>query len=241
MSNSETSNIIAENLIVATTLLSQLMADGRLNKTDVANECLEVFDTVDWVARHNLTEEESARWTVLLQKGDAEDMSQAELDEFIDLSNTSELPHLYCTLKKASALLEGAEKPFDGTYVPNDNMPRDDIKVIRSMQDWRIDVGEEAVGEVVPDDERQVYQVTVQVGNQTAIEIVDAQGEPSLGVMIEINHGVPAVHIDADGSDSLVHIHKAQGGIVLTPESKFQQAEVDKFAYNETNSLRVVL
>lgn len=103
------------------------------------------------------------------------------------------------------------------------------------MMDWR--VTEEVAFEKA--DDRQ-YLVKASIGNQASLELLSDEGEPCFGLMIEINHGVPAVHIDIDGGDAILHIHAAQGGLVLTPDdagSRFEQAELDRYSYNDKNSL----
>ncbi|MFV7771690.1 hypothetical protein [Shewanella marisflavi] len=106
------------------------------------------------------------------------------------------------------------------------------------MVDWRF-AGNALHLEPVRESYKNDYTVEVQFGNQIALEIKQSDGEPALGMLIEINHGTPAVHIDIDGDD-LLHIHKGQGGLVLTPdESRFEQAAMDELSYNNPNSLLI--
>ncbi|MFV1269825.1 hypothetical protein QMK95_29340, partial [Klebsiella pneumoniae] len=61
-------------------------------------------------------------------------------------------------------------------------------------------------------------------------------------LLLEINHGVPALHLNGSGGDTLLHVHAAQGGLVLTPDSSgvlFQRAGCDRYAYRDQNSLLV--
>ncbi|CDI26587.1 conserved hypothetical protein [Klebsiella pneumoniae] len=53
---------------------------------------------------------------------------------------------------------------------------------------------------------------------------------------------MPALHLNVSGGDKLLHVHAAQGGLVLTPDSsgvRFQGAECDRYAYRDQNSLLV--
>lgn len=106
------------------------------------------------------------------------------------------------------------------------------------MVDWRISEGIELED---PTD-NQKYLVNATLGNQPSLEFFDERGEPCFGLMIEINHGVPALHIDIDGGDSTLHVHAAQGGLVLTLDdigSKFEKASIDRFSYNDPSSLLI--
>ncbi|UFX82333.1 hypothetical protein KYT91_1100 (plasmid) [Klebsiella pneumoniae] len=53
---------------------------------------------------------------------------------------------------------------------------------------------------------------------------------------------MPALHLNVSGGDTLLHVHAAQGGLVLTPDSSgvlFQRAGCDRYAYRDQNSLLV--
>lgn len=102
------------------------------------------------------------------------------------------------------------------------------------MNDWQI-----SEGNSIPDADQREYDVEFCIGNQTFIEIKHAN-EIFLGLIIEINNGVPCIHLDVDGSANVLHIHAAQGGFVLTPDSSsttFAPAELDRYAYKCNNSL----
>ena len=104
-----------------------------------------------------------------------------------------------------------------------------------TMEDWRI--GENSP---ISDSHKTTFNVSVDIGNQIAIDIKEESGESSLGLLIEINHGTPALHIDLDGGDSLIHIHKGQGGLVISPEERhgrFEPAEMDELSYHSSNSV----
>lgn len=102
--------------------------------------------------------------------------------------------------------------------------------------DWRIS---EQVEKAQIGDDRQ-YTVNVNLSNQSRFDIFDNKGEPCFGMIVEINHGVPAVHLDIDGGDSTLHIHAVNGGLVLTPDEKdriFESAEINRYSYNDQSSL----
>ncbi|HCX5853880.1 TPA: hypothetical protein ACGGE1_004717 [Klebsiella pneumoniae] len=110
--------------------------------------------------------------------------------------------------------------------------------VIKRMTDWRIPEGEPVCHEA----DSRIYTATYHLDNQTSIEVADDTGQLCLGVLLEINHGVPALHLNVSGGDTLLHVHAAQGGLVLTPDSsgvRFQRAECDRYAYSDQNSLLV--
>ncbi len=104
------------------------------------------------------------------------------------------------------------------------------------MVDWRITENTEV--EESGDD--RPYSVEATIGNQSWLEFMDKNGDPCFGLMIEVNHGVPAVHINSGGGDSTLHIHATNGGLVLTPDdidARFEQAEMNRFSYNDSASL----
>ncbi len=92
------------------------------------------------------------------------------------------------------------------------------------MTDWRIPEGEPVCHEA----DSRIYTATYHLDNQTSIEVADDTGQLCLSVLLEINHGVPALHLNVSGGDKLLHVHAAQGGLVLTPDSsgvRFQGAQ----------------
>lgn len=106
------------------------------------------------------------------------------------------------------------------------------------MADWRI--AEDS--ELLHEDDGRPYTATLHIVNQTSLKLMDETGEPCFGVLVEINHGVPALHLNVAGGDNLLHIHVAQGGLVLTPDHTGVQigcAEPDRYAYHDKRSLLV--
>lgn len=106
-----------------------------------------------------------------------------------------------------------------------------------AMRDWRSDDGYSQ-----PPSSDEPYFVDATLGNQSHFSITNNCGEPKLSLCVEVNHGVPAVHIGFE-DDLELHVHLAQGGLVLTPGDnslKFEEAEADQFAYCSTEALRVL-
>lgn len=96
--------------------------------------------------------------------------------------------------------------------------------------DWMI-----AEGEGVEDEaDAQTYTVDATLGNQTYIDVVNERGDVAMGVIIEIDRGVPTLHLSKDGQEQLVHIHAAHDGIVLARDSEqvlATTAPFDRHAY----------
>lgn len=113
-----------------------------------------------------------------------------------------------------------------------------DVPVVKGMKDWRILEGEPVCDKT----DKKIYTATFYIDNQTSVELVDDTGQHCLGVQFEINHGVPALHLSTSTGDLLLHIHAAQGGLVITPANSsvsFGQAEIDRYAYHDKSSLLV--
>lgn len=110
------------------------------------------------------------------------------------------------------------------------------VAIELDMVDWRI---ADMLPLEQPGDDRR-YRLRAELGNQSSLSFYDGGEEPCFSVMIEINRGVPALHIDPDGQEATLHIHGAQEGLVLTPsymEARFEPAEIDRFSYSDTGSL----
>jgi len=108
------------------------------------------------------------------------------------------------------------------------------------MNDWR-----PSEGYLLDDAEQDgsIYNTTARIEeNQTTFELRDAEGGPVFGFVFEIDMGAPALHIDLGGGDLVMHIHMAQGGLVLTPDggrATFTNAKPDRFAYGGSRSLLI--
>ncbi len=106
-----------------------------------------------------------------------------------------------------------------------------------TITDWMFN----EIPEEVAEDEKTEYQLNVEVGNQTYVDIIDSStDEPVLGFVLEINKGVPSLHLDTDGGDCVIHLHKTPDGLVITPDNPsvmINQAESSKFTYEQNDSL----
>ena len=67
------------------------------------------------------------------------------------------------------------------------------------------------------------HELSVRAGNQTHVRLADDAHE--LALIIEINEGVPAVHVYVDDEDAALHLHQDDNGeIVVTPGSNLYLA-----------------
>jgi hypothetical protein len=107
-----------------------------------------------------------------------------------------------------------------------------------TMVDWRTPEGSPLESPT----HNTTYDVIVQLGNQIGIDFLTDNDQPVMGVLIEVKHGVPCLHIDIDGSDTLMHIHKSKKSLVFTPDSKvnyFEQPDEDDLLYPSLNAQKV--
>lgn len=221
-------------LAQAQNCLSELIDSAFLDDKDMGGDCLESFDCYDWQPKSTLNELQAKQWSELLQKGINGDMDGAELTEFLGLTSADGQTHPYFYCIQARQLVNSTPEDAD-----------DDNSVSCPMVDWRVESNKHlapADREAVPAEYNKQYSASIKPGNQIGIEINDEDGEPSLGLLIEINHGTPALHIDLDGGGNVLHLHKGQGGLVITPDSqfvRFAQAEDDELSYHDANSLLV--
>lgn len=119
-------------------------------------------------------------------------------------------------------------------FTPSASTP---LAFTHSMVDWRIieDTPVDKAGDEAP------ISVKTHLGNQPSMELFDQHGNPLMGIIVEVNLGVPALHIDV-GGDALLHFHAAHDGLVITPErylGRFEQAPLDRYSYNQGNSYLV--
>lgn len=134
--------------------------------------------------------------------------------------------HCGPALPAASSIANG---PFADSLIPNLTFP---------MVDWRLSCREPVAEEtdVLP------YTVRANIGNQSSFEFIDAKGESCFGIIIEVNNGVPAVHFELDDGCSVLHVHAAHGGLVLTPdcrETRFTKADIDRYSYDDGSALLI--
>jgi hypothetical protein len=84
-----------------------------------------------------------------------------------------------------------------------------------TIKDWAISDAPESI----ETHQLKPFNMDIQIGNQTYVDIFDAESsQPVLGLVIEINQGVPALQVDMDGSDCIFRLHKTSEGLLVTPE-----------------------
>lgn len=105
--------------------------------------------------------------------------------------------------------------------------PESPKPVYRSqMLDWRIPEGEE-----VEATERGRYTLNIEEtagdGNQLVLTITpEDKKNPGLEVLIEINRGVPCLHITNDiFGDTVLHLFSGKDGVAIVPEDAAQRPE----------------
>ena len=102
-------------------------------------------------------------------------------------------------------------------------------EIMMTMQDWRLQE------EVIPEEDRKIYAISATGGENLSVIVSGPDQEPCFGFMLEVNQGVPALHIN-DGQDCAVHLHVAHGGVVIAPDASdacFEAAPVDRFSYHQ--------
>ncbi|APE04137.1 hypothetical protein BM526_19405 (plasmid) [Alteromonas mediterranea] len=107
-----------------------------------------------------------------------------------------------------------------------------------TMVDWRTPEGSPLKSPT----HNTMYDVNVDLGNQIGIEFLSGKDEPVMGLMIEVNHGVPMIHIDIEGGDSLIHIHKSKSSLVFTPDTEidyFERPDEDDLIYPSLNAQKI--
>lgn len=138
---------------------------------------------------------------------------------------------------KASLNMETIAEHLFNKYEGNQSVFRNTKQKI-SMVDWRI----LEKSELESPTHNMMYDVNVDLGNQIGIEFLSGKDEPVMGLMIEVNHGVPMIHIDIEGGDSLIHIHKSKSSLVFTPDSEidyFERPDEDDLIYPSLNAQKI--
>ena len=106
------------------------------------------------------------------------------------------------------------------------------------ISDWRVEADP---GSLEPDDERP-YCLEFQLGNQSYFTVTDSHNETKLEMVLEINQGVPALHLSPGAGDTVLHVHSVDSALVLTPDSiynRFETAEMNRYSYNDSRSLKI--
>lgn len=103
----------------ANACLSALIDSAFLDATEMANDCLEVFDTYDWEAKPDLSDLDKVTWTRLLDKGNKGKLRNDELTTFLSLTNPEGQVHPYFHRIKAREL----EQAINRLNTPPEALP----------------------------------------------------------------------------------------------------------------------
>ncbi len=103
------------------------------------------------------------------------------------------------------------------------------------MIDWKIAEGcePECSGDAKP------YNMEIKIGNQVFMDFSDETGRVSTA-MIEIDKGVPTLHVYGEDEDAIMRIHcLPHKEFIVTPETGvlINNAESSRHSYNDTKSL----
>ncbi|HDY8122814.1 TPA: hypothetical protein RQK91_004217 [Vibrio vulnificus] len=90
--------------------LSELIDSAFLDATELGRDCLEVFDTYAWEPKSDLNEEDSMRWSELLNKGNNGDLGGEELSEFLELTSHEGQTHSYYYRIRARKLVDAIQE-----------------------------------------------------------------------------------------------------------------------------------
>lgn len=138
-------------------------------------------------------------------------------------------------MEDEQAMLDTASALFT-KYEGNLN-PFKQSKLTKHVVDWQV-AGDEEVEEILT----SPYQLNIDMGNQTGLEVIDMKGEPVMGVLFEINRGTPSLHVEIDGYDTLIHMHRIKGGLVITPDRNsnyFEKPSKEELVYPSRNSTKI--
>jgi hypothetical protein len=90
--------------------LSELIDSAFLDATEMANDCLEVFDTYEWEAKSDLSESDGISWSELLQKSNNGEVDGEELSEFLELTSPEGQTHIYYHRIQARKLVDSIQE-----------------------------------------------------------------------------------------------------------------------------------
>lgn len=120
----------------ARSCLSKLIDSSFLDEKDMINDCLEVFDTIEWMQRSDLSEDERIRWSKLLKAGNDGDLDAKGLLAFFELTSSEGNTHAYYGRVHAQKLI--AEIQMNATCTTHEHR---DQKVWRSTYGNPIQLG----------------------------------------------------------------------------------------------------
>ncbi|WP_018234228.1 hypothetical protein [Thioalkalivibrio thiocyanodenitrificans] len=123
---------------------------------------------------------------------------------------------------------------------------------ISNMRDWRIEEGltSKDDADLHPGDER-LFQATVEYNGASQLFVMiapvgegagaGADNSPQIGISIEINNGVPCVHLSADAlGDNLLHVFSPDGKrLVLNTEGETKYEPPSRLTYRNHGVIAV--
>ena len=97
-------------LVQARDCLSALIDSSFLDAKEMANDCLEAFDTYEWKPKSDLSETDGVRWVELHQKGNDGKLGDEELSEFLELTTSEGQTHPYYHRIQARKLVDSIQE-----------------------------------------------------------------------------------------------------------------------------------
>ena len=198
-------------------------------KRDIGNYGISLDDNASAMILQNVESMLAEQGILVEESVTLDDLNDTQHKSWMDIAymNTPAECHDETNLEKVATALfnkyDGNQSAFKGT------------KTTRHMVDWRIPEGTP----LESTEHDKPYTVNVEVGNQSFVEFIDSEKEPVMAVMIEVNHGTPMLHIELEGGDTLIHIHKTDKGLVFTPDcerTRFIDVPESDLIYPASNS-----
>lgn len=104
--------------------------------------------------------------------------------------------------------------------------------------DWNFDEMDTATKKV----DGHVYSVEACLGNESTFKITDEDGNSRMELLIEIDKGVPTLHVGINGECHLLHVHGLNNELVLSPDDSFVTflpSSLDRYSYNDPSSISI--
>jgi len=108
-----------------------------------------------------------------------------------------------------------------------------DRRVVDSLCEAKGD--KQATAKLEADPDGIPYEVEVRRNGEQVYLLMSRFGVDVASVILEVNKGVPALHV-GDGFESNLHLHLAHGGVVIAPGASgtgFLAAPQDRYSYEE--------
>lgn len=152
----------------------------------------------------------------------------------LEVDNQSTLMEALSLFSKSSPENSKRVDALRSQLMGEDSAPS--IRIKEDVYDWRL--SEDSAACELEDTDPFAIDIALNA-KQLAITY-SRKGTVVADIFIEINEGTPALHLGTSNSDSLVHLHYAQGGIVATLESPsvwFKPSDIDRHSYHEESYL----